>query len=179
MNFEEWITENKGLIVHMADDYYSPGMPNYIDKDDLIQETVLAVNKAWKNYDEGKGDFLPYVITYIKNHLIKLDETYQGIDHRTTTIAEDYTPSEKPQNWLKEDLFILKRGIKEQLTKRQYDLLTASYGLFDEEKQTYKELGKQRGLTKQRIEQIISSAEDKLKKWLQDHGYGVGCLAKA
>lgn len=173
MTLEEWLDENEGLVVHMANFYNNSGIPNYIGKEDLIQEASIAIKIAWENYESDKGDFLPFVITYIKNHLLGIDRTYKGRGktQETTVIAEDYTPSEKAQIGDKELERVLYRGIKEQLSKDECELLIAYYGLGEANSHTYKELGQERNLTKEAIRVRLNKIHDKLKDWLQKNGY--------
>lgn len=174
MTFEEWVDENEGLLVHIAQKHVCrPGIPNHIDAKDLLQEALLTAYRAWDSYDSDKGGLTSYLNSCIMNEVYRLDTNYSGSGRicKDTTIAKEYTPSEKPQNRFSEELSILQRGIKEQLTNRQYEALTAYYGLFGKESNDLRGIGDLLDWSKEKVRYTIQNAEDKLRDWLENHGY--------
>lgn len=181
MTFEEWLEENGGLLNYMAQYYHDSGyIPIYISKRDLFQEAVIKAQKAWDNYDEKKGDFLPYVIAYVGNKMREIDRSITDHGRRcgTTVISENAEPSQDPIKRRKELEWLLYKGIKEQLSNKLYETLTACYGLFGKDKQTYEEYGEANGLTKQGVGERMNRAKDKLQEWLVDHGYEAEDIVK-
>jgi RNA polymerase primary sigma factor len=55
-----------------------------------------------------------------------------------------------------------------QLSEREIEILTLRYGLNGQTAHNYKQIGKIFGITGERIRQIITAAERKIKTWLQE-----------
>ena len=66
---EKLINENENLIHQILKRY--KGIVNYsaFEYDDLFQEAVEGFIKAYKTYDESKGEFSTYATTVIRNKL--------------------------------------------------------------------------------------------------------------
>ena len=76
------VRSHLGLIEHVAISFYRRGVPDYMD---LVQEGVLVLFNAIRNYDPTVGDFTPYIQGSINRGLRKTI----GDQNRTVSIEKD------------------------------------------------------------------------------------------
>ena len=53
MTFDAWYTKNRGLVVHVANKYYSRANEHLMD--DLFQEVAIGMFKGWNSHNPSKG----------------------------------------------------------------------------------------------------------------------------
>jgi RNA polymerase primary sigma factor len=107
---------------------------------------------------------------YIMGQPMSLDRPVHDDDDRSfgDTVAdpdtEEYSPAD---NLTKETLTTQLKRLLHHLSPIEADVLTKRFGLGDDEERTFREIGDQYHLSRERIRQIQNSALDKLKRALE------------
>ncbi|MBQ8614118.1 MAG: sigma-70 family RNA polymerase sigma factor [Ruminiclostridium sp.] len=136
-----------------------------IDRDDLFQEGFLGLLDAVRAYNKERGRFQTFAETCIanrmKNALIKWGGSYQvADDYDFEQITDDAT--------LTEDYVIIKERnrelyskLEEVLSKKELSVLSLYL-----EGYTYKQIAARLSLPFKSVDNSLSRARQKLKKWL-------------
>lgn len=105
-------------------------------------------------------------ITRIKQKTVSL-ETPVGEDERDSILAEFIEDEKTPPPSLQAARNLLKKRLKEisdELTSREYKILRMRFGLEDGIIHTLEEVGKEFGVTRERIRQIQAKALEKIRR---------------
>lgn len=88
-SFTALLIEYRPYLIKQSQRYFAPGM----DQEDLFQEASLGLYKAVCNYDETKGEFMPFSYMTIKSHLMNVIKAALRKKH---TLLNDACSLEKP-----------------------------------------------------------------------------------
>lgn len=107
---------------------------------------------------------------YVMGQAISLDKPVHGDDERTLgdTMADPDSEQHSPvDDMTSEALNVQVKGMLRFLTPIEADVLTKRFGIGDDEERTFREIGDEYALSRERIRQIQNSALDKLKRALE------------
>ncbi len=107
---------------------------------------------------------------YVMGQAISLDKPVHGDDERTLgdTMADPDSEHHSPEDNMTSDaLNVQVKGMLRFLTPIEADVLTKRFGIGDDEERTFREIGDEYALSRERIRQIQNSALDKLKRALE------------
>ncbi|MBP9085448.1 MAG: sigma-70 family RNA polymerase sigma factor [Kofleriaceae bacterium] len=107
---------------------------------------------------------------YVMGQAISLDKPVHGDDERTLgdTMADPDSEHHSPEDNMTSDaLNVQVKGMLQFLTPIEADVLTKRFGIGDDEERTFREIGDEYALSRERIRQIQNSALDKLKRALE------------
>ncbi|WP_138206370.1 sigma-70 family RNA polymerase sigma factor [Haloimpatiens lingqiaonensis] len=188
--YQEWnskealnqlIKQNMGIIYKLANRFYIEGT-NSIDKDDLIQEGVIGLMKAAKEYKtdvENSAKFITYAVYWIyakmnrymrqkntneetslnipvgENSENELLDTIEGVDYGFENIEDKIYRKE-----LREEL---NEVMHEYNTLREMEVLKLHYGWDNNKNMTFNEIGEVFDITGQRVRTIEAGALRKLR----------------
>jgi RNA polymerase primary sigma factor len=166
------ITANLRLVVSIA--------KKFVDAtwsfDELVSEGNLALMRAVEKFNFSLGNrFSTYATYAIQRHFYRLshrgrqlrkrfvtdDDSLQG--QAATEPAHEYCSSE--QIAMLKDLFA---GFLAELEPRERRIVVARFGFDGKPPRTFRELGSQMGVCKERIRQIQGRAMDKLRELAAD-----------
>ena len=162
------ITSNLRLVVSIAKKFVDPNW----SFDELISEGNLALMRAVEKFNFALGNrFSTYATYAIQRHFYRLSHRGRQFRKRFTSgddVLRDRAeePSETEYRsaeqiaWLK-DLF---SGFLDELEPRERRIVVARFGFDGKPPRTFRELGSQMGVCKERIRQIQSRAMEKLRE---------------
>jgi RNA polymerase primary sigma factor len=107
---------------------------------------------------------------YVMGQAISLDKPLHGDDERTfgDTMADPATENHSPADEMtSEALNGQVKSLLRFLTPIEADVLTKRFGIGDDEERTFREIGDEYALSRERIRQIQNGALDKLKRALE------------
>jgi RNA polymerase primary sigma factor len=107
---------------------------------------------------------------YVMGHAVSLDKPVHGDDERTfgDTMADPNTEDASlAETMTHEALSGQIRGMLRHLSPIEADVLTKRFGIGDDEERTFREIGDEYALSRERIRQIQNGALDKLKRALE------------
>ena len=175
----ELVEANLKYVVTIAKKFAWTGLPLY----DLISEGNLGLIKAAKKFDPDRGTkFITCARPWI-TQAIQLYVSENNIDKEFTNV-EDYVLEEEPNTELinsdfEEEVHNIQsrsNAIDELLsclTKREYRVLQSYFGLNNTREMTLDEIGKEMGLTQERVRQIKDESIEKLQfKAMSNNAYG-------
>lgn len=126
----EWIQANEGLLYYIYHKFVRKGSV-FFSREDVLQETYMAVVIAQKNFDSEKGKkFSTYATTVIKNHLLQLV--------RKEYTQKNTTPDGKMVASLNDDSWNF--PLEDQLESKEPDLDDSIYA--KELEQCFREIAK-------------------------------------
>ncbi len=162
------ITSNLRLVVSIAKKFVDPSW----SFDELVSEGNLALMRAVEKFNFALGNrFSTYATYAIQRHFFRLSHRGRQFRKRFTNGDESFRDrAEEPSQaeycsseqiaWLK-DLF---DGFLSELEPRERRILVARFGFDGKPPRTFRELGTQMGVCKERIRQIQGRAMDKLRE---------------
>lgn len=174
----ELIEANLKYVITIAKNFAYTGLPLY----DLISEGNLGLIKAAKKFDPNRGTkFITCARPWI-TQAIQLYVQNNNID-REITNNEDYIFNEDPnEEMINTDFEEEVQNIQSRsnaisellscLTKREYRVLESYFGLNNSREMTLDEIGKEMGLTQERVRQIKDESIEKLQfKAMSNNSY--------
>lgn len=156
---------NLRFVFNIAKRYKGMGVPLL----DLISEGNLGLMKAIKKFDPNRDNkFITYAVWWVRESI------KQFIKENTTTYTVDcsiYEDDEDTQaNFISDETKSEEDHKKEvisqllsKLTEREKEIIEKYYGLNGKEEKNLEEIGKELGLTKERIRKIKWSALQKMR----------------
>jgi len=166
------ITANLRLVVSIAKKFIDAAWTF----DELVSEGNLALMRAVEKFNFALGNrFSTYATYAIQRHFYRLSQ--RGRQFRKRFVADDEVLRDRAEpeadhvycsgeqiDMLK-DLFA---GFLEELEPRERDIVVARFGFDGKPPRTFRELGSQMGVCKERIRQIQGRAMDKLRELAAD-----------
>ncbi|MFN9369773.1 MAG: sigma-70 family RNA polymerase sigma factor [Planctomycetia bacterium] len=168
------ITGNLRLVVSIAKKFVDPTW----SFDELVSEGNLALMRAVEKFNFALGNrFSTYATYAIQRHFFRL--SHRGRQFRKRFVSDDaalrdraevvpdtaYRPAE--QIGVLEDMFA---GFLGDLEPRERRVVVARFGFDGRPPRTFRELGSQMGVCKERIRQIQSRALEKLRGMAAEAG---------
>jgi len=161
------ITSNLRLVVSIAKKFIDPSW----SFEELVSEGNVALMRAVEKFNFALGNrFSTYATYAIQRHFYRL--SHRGRQHRKRFVADDealkgraaaepttdYCSAE--QIGTLRELFV---GFLGDLEPRERQIVVARFGFDGKPPRTFRELGSQLGVCKERIRQIQSRAMDKIR----------------
>jgi len=176
---------NLRFVISVAKQYQNQGLPLI----DLINEGNVGLIKAAKRFDETKGfKFISYAVWWIRQsilqdltpkevrNILRISGKHVSVDAPMTsesgndamtmldTLAYDGSGEEPEGDLMTESLKEeVKNGLA-TLSKKEVDVISAYYGLNDQQPMTLEEIGYLCDLTRERVRQIKERAIRRLRK---------------
>jgi len=166
------ITANLRLVVSIAKKFVDPSWVF----EELVSEGNLALMRAVEKFNFALGNrFSTYATYAIQRHFFRL--SHRGRQHRKRFVTDedalkgraeelptsDYCSTE--QIGMLKELFT---GFLAELEPRERRIVVARFGFDGKPPRTFRELGSQMGVCKERIRQIQSRAMEKIKEMAAD-----------
>jgi RNA polymerase primary sigma factor len=171
------IKSNLKFVASVAKPYIGMGL----SYSDLIAEGNMGLIKALDKFDYEKGyKTISYSVWWIKQNILEAlkkrniingdeitpSETFDeedNIDEDDNVTTEKYVDTFNFDTLKRSDETSIVKDLMESLTDREKRVVTDYFGLDSKEEMTLEEIGKEMGLTKERIRQIKESALKKLR----------------
>lgn len=161
---------NMALVVHIAKKYRDK-CP-YLDLVDLVQEGAIGLLQSASKFNPELGKFSTIAFKsinyYIRNALLKKrfkmrtqNETAVFGSRGFLNFSGQYR--DKPGVALLDENRLLLRSLLNSLSCREREMVLMHFGLRDGEDCKFEEIGKKFGVSKQRAEQIVSNAIEKMR----------------
>lgn len=165
----ELVEANLKYVVTIAKKFAWTGIPLY----DLISEGNLGLIKAAKKFDPDRGTkFITCARPWITQS-IQMYVANNNVDKEFTNIEDYLLDDESNTEMINTDFEDEVHDIQSRsdaidellscLTKREYRVLQAYFGLNDTHEMTLDEIGKEMGLTQERVRQIKDESIEKLQ----------------
>ncbi|MDA0253351.1 MAG: sigma-70 family RNA polymerase sigma factor [Planctomycetota bacterium] len=166
------ITSNLRLVVSIAKKFVDPTW----SFDELVSEGNLALMRAVEKFNFALGNrFSTYATYAIQRHFYRLSQ--RGRQFRKRFIADDEALKDRPEQEPEHDycsseqiatLKELFTGFLGELEPRERRIVVARFGFDGKPPRTFRELGSQMGVCKERIRQIQGRAMEKLRSLAAD-----------
>jgi RNA polymerase primary sigma factor len=163
------IRSNLRLVVSIAKRHVGPGN-NFFE---LVSDGNMSLIRAVEKFDYARGNkFSTYASWAIMNKFTRsIPEEYRRRERFATGFEEvfkgaaddrvDERESEAARAHSQETV----RGMLGRLDERERRIIISRYGLEGAEERTLEQLGRELGVTKERVRQIESRAHNKLRKF--------------
>jgi RNA polymerase primary sigma factor len=166
------ITSNLRLVVSIAKKFVDPTW----SFDELVSEGNLALMRAVEKFNFALGNrFSTYATYAIQRHFYRLSQ--RGRQFRKRFVADDEALKDRAESHPEheycssEQIGLLKElfaGFLAELEPRERKIVVARFGFDGKAPRTFRELGSQMGVCKERIRQIQSRAMEKLRELASD-----------
>lgn len=178
------IERNLRLVAHIVKKYQSSGE----DTEDLISVGTIGLIKAVMTFDAAKGSRLAtYAARCIDNELLMMFRARKksardvslyepiGTDREGNEISlldvMEYAEIEIPEKIdLKDNIVYLYQVLDQVLTKRERQVLTMRYGLYNRQSVTQREAAAMLGISRSYVSRIEKNAVQKLQKAFEKSG---------
>ena len=166
------IRANLRLVVSIAKRHVGPSN-NFFE---LVSDGNMSLIRAVEKFDFARGNkFSTYASWAImKNYARTIPEEIHRRDRFVTgheemfeAAADNRTDEREYESSLKRMQEAV-RGMLGRLDDRERRIIVSRYGLNGSSEQTLEQLGRELGITKERVRQIESRAQDKLRKFASD-----------
>jgi RNA polymerase primary sigma factor len=156
------ITANLRLVVSIA--------KKFVDAtwvfEELVSEGNLALMRAVEKFNFALGNrFSTYATYAIQRHFYRL--SHRGRQQRKRFVADDEAAEQVHDYCSSDQIAMLKdlfSGFLAELEPRERRIVVARFGFDGKPPRTFRELGSQMGVCKERIRQIQSRAMEKLRE---------------
>ncbi len=162
------ITSNLRLVVSIAKKFVDATW----SLDELVSEGNLALMRSVEKFNFALGNrFSTYATYAIQRHFFRLSD--KGRQHRKRFVNDDEPLRDRAEKPLSteycssEQIAMLKQVFADflaELEPRERKIVVARFGFDGKTPRTFRELGTQMGVCKERIRQIQSRAMDKLRE---------------
>lgn len=174
----ELVEANLKYVVTIAKKFAWTGLPLY----DLISEGNIGLIRAAKKFDPDRGTKLitcarPWITQAIQQYVqnSNIDKEFTNVDDY---VFDDEQNSEMINTDFEDEVHNIQsrsNAIDELLsclTKREYRVLQAYFGLNNTQEKTLDEIGEEMGLTQERVRQIKDESIEKLQfKAMSNNSY--------
>jgi RNA polymerase primary sigma factor len=163
------IRANLRLVVSIAKRHVGP-TNNFFE---LVSDGNMSLIRAVEKFDYARGNkFSTYASWAIMKNFARTipEENYRrdrfvtGHDEMFEAAADNRTDEHEYETSLKRMQEAVK-GMLGRLDDRERRIIVSRYGLNGANEQTLEQLGKELGITKERVRQIESRAQDKLRRF--------------
>jgi RNA polymerase primary sigma factor len=163
------VKHNLRFVIHTAKKYQNLGLTF----EDLISFGNLGLYRAVEKFDPDRGfKFITFAVWYIKSEITTaLNELSTQVRIPNSQNSDDY--NFKPEDnslstndvgrFDKSDLMIELKMVLNCLSDEEYDYITRFYGFGHDFAQSIDDIAEFKGLSNERIRQVIRRAERKLK----------------
>jgi RNA polymerase primary sigma factor len=166
------ITANLRLVVSIAKKFVDASWVF----EELVSEGNLALMRAVEKFNFALGNrFSTYATYAIQRHFFRL--SHRGRQHRKRFVTDDDALKGRAEDLptsdycSSEQIGVLKElftGFLAELEPRERRIVVARFGFDGKPPRTFRELGSQMGVCKERIRQIQSRAMEKIKEMASD-----------
>ncbi len=162
------IRANLRLVVSIAKRHVGPSN-NFFE---LVSDGNMSLIRAVEKFDYSRGNkFSTYASWAIMKNFARTipEENYRrdrfvtGHEEMFETAADNRTDEHEYENALKR-MQVAIQGMLERLDERERRIITSRFGLGGAAEQTLEQLGRELGITKERVRQLESRGVDKLRK---------------
>jgi RNA polymerase primary sigma factor len=166
------IRANLRLVVSIAKRHVGP-TNNFFE---LVSDGNMSLIRAVEKFDYARGNkFSTYASWAIMKNFARTipEENYRrdrfvtGHDEMFEAAADNRTDEHEYETSLKRMQEAVK-GMLGRLDDRERRIIVSRYGLNGANEQTLEQLGKELGITKERVRQIESRAQDKLRRFANE-----------
>ncbi len=166
------IRANLRLVVSIAKRHVGPSN-NFFE---LVSDGNMSLIRAVEKFDYARGNkFSTYASWAIMKNFARTipEENYRrdrfvtGHDEMFEAAADNRTDEHEYVNSVKRMQDAVK-GMLGRLDDRERQIIVSRYGLNGATEQTLEQLGKDLGITKERVRQIESRAQDKLRRFANE-----------
>jgi RNA polymerase sigma factor (sigma-70 family) len=167
----ELILSNRGLAAHVARRYRGAA----IDLDDLVQEGMLGLIRASRDFDPAKGTFATHAVPWVRAFVRRAVRRAAGQSARgdlRLTVAPlgddaEKVPDRPESDDLRPALLVL---ALERLHPVEAWALSRRFGLDGRPPATYPDLAAESGQSLHRLRQIVQAALDRMRELLEGMG---------
>ena len=166
------ITSNLRLVVSIAKKFIDPSWTF----DELVSEGNVALMRAVEKFNFALGNrFSTYATYAVQRHFFRL--SHRGRQFRKRFVTDDEALRDRAEAELNaeycssEQINVLKEVFSRflgDLEPRERKIVVARFGFDGKPPRTFRELGSQMGVCKERIRQIQSRAMEKLRSMASD-----------
>lgn len=168
------VSSNLKFVANIAKNYQGRGL----SYSDLISEGNIGLIKAMDNFDGDKGfKLISYSVWWIKQSINEAIEKRNSMDTEDLPlykVKEEYDEDgnisyeetdieEETDNVIEDDIKTKIGNLMNFLSNKERNIITQYYGLDGEKPKTLEEIGKELGISKERIRQIKQSSMNKLR----------------
>jgi RNA polymerase primary sigma factor len=166
------IRANLRLVVSIAKRHVGPSN-NFFE---LVSDGNMSLIRAVEKFDYARGNkFSTYASWAIMKNFARTipEENYRrdrfvtGHEEMFETAADNRTDEHEYESALKRMQEAVK-GMLGRLDDRERRIIVSRYGLDGVSEQTLEQLGRELGITKERVRQIESRAQDKLRRFASE-----------
>lgn len=176
------IERNLRLVAYIAKRYVKSESDRSLE--DMISIGTIGLIKGIISFDENKGKLSTYVARCIDNEILmmlrgerkksrelsiyeSIGSDYEGNVISLFDVMESNDESIDIQFEKKQDIEKLKKIIKKELTKREYEIIKYRYGLENEKEITQREVSEKMGISRSYVSRIEKRALLKLKRAME------------
>lgn len=165
----ELVKHNLRFVIHTAKKYQNLGLTF----EDLISFGNLGLYRAAEKFDVDRGfKFITFAVWYIKSEITTaLNELSTQVRIPNSQNSDDFDFKSEDQNlstndvsrFDKSDLMTELKMVLNCLSDEEYDYITRFYGFGHDFAQSIDDIAELRGLSNERVRQVIRKAERRLK----------------
>lgn len=176
------IERNLRLVAYIAKRYVKSESDRTLE--DMISVGTIGLIKGIISFDENKGKLSTYVARCIDNEILMMlrgerkksreisiyepiGSDIEGNVISLIDVMESNDESVDIQVETSEDIDKLKKIIKQELTKREYEIIKFRYGLENESEITQREVSEKLGISRSYVSRIEKKALLKLKRAME------------
>lgn len=161
------VQSNLRLVVAVAKRFAD----NFSRLEDLVSEAHLPLIRAVELFDFSRGyRFSTYATWAVRNHFVRSIAEQRKQQTRYTTIesyvfdqaARKSSPSEDSEAQLDRRRQVIEKYLR-QLPEREQSVLCARFGIGESEPQTLSQIGREMGISKERVRQLSLRALERLQ----------------
>lgn len=166
------IRANLRLVVSIAKRHVGPSN-NFFE---LVSDGNMSLIRAVEKFDYSRGNkFSTYASWAIMKNFARTipEENYRrdrfvtGHEEMFESAADNRSDEHEYESTQKR-MQVAVKGMLDRLDDRERRIIISRYGLNGASEQTLEQLGRELGITKERVRQIESRAQDKLRRFAQD-----------
>ena len=165
---------NLKFVANIAKNYQGRGL----SYSDLISEGNIGLIKAMDNFDGDKGfKLISYSVWWIKQSIneaiekrnsmdtedLPFNKIKEEYDEEDNVLIEENDIEEENYNLNEDDIKSKIGNLMNFLSNKERSIITQYYGLDGEKPKTLEQIGKELGISKERIRQIKQTSMNKLR----------------
>ncbi len=167
---------NLRLVAHIAKKYQVADE----EPEDILSVGTIGLIKAINSFDVGKGKLATYACRCIENEILMLlrskkkssrevslfesiGQDKEGNEIRLMDVIEQGQADIVEELEQGENRRRIRQAMREALTRREQEIVSLRYGLFDGEEHTQSEIGEAMGISRSYVSRIEKKALGKLR----------------